>query len=137
MTDNTRILLSHKLTSSMSRKCWDDHMAAFESLVDALSVVCPGIRLKDQQRYSAFYCGEKIIAYIEPQRCCIRFGLFKDYIRPYRDRIFTHAKEDFPDWNKSKGGLVGISLQGHGGKLTRCVADIAYLIIESLKKSQE
>jgi hypothetical protein len=136
MTSDSKVALPYKLTSDMSWKCWDDHTAAFKSLVDAVALVCPGISLESQNRYSAFYRNGKIIVYVEPQRWRILFGFFADYIRFPGERIATPTT-DFPEWNTSKGGLVGVSLQGHGDELTPCVADIAYLIIESFKRSQQ
>ena len=132
--DNTRIPLPYKLSADMSWKCWDDHLQAFKSLVDAVALVCPGITVRSQARYSAFYRGGRIIAYIEPQRRRILFGIFRDYVSPVKRRIEIKGT-DFPNWNTSKGGLVGFELWGHDKDLARRVADIAYLIIESYHRA--
>lgn len=132
MARNTKVPLPSKLTSEMSWKCWDDHAQAFDALVTALSVICPRITLDSQNRYSAFYKGKSVLAYVEPQKHRILFGFFKDWVDPIQCRIRIYPVS-FPEWNKSKGGLVGFELSGHGEDLPPKIADLAYLVIEAYK----
>ena len=134
MSDNTRIPLPTKLSRDMSWKCWDNHTEAFKSLVDAVSVVCPGIALRSTQRYSAFYRDSSIVAYVDPQRRRILLGFFRDWVHRIKHQI-TITPTGFPDWNGSKGGLIGYEILGQDRDLTRRVADVAYLVIESYRRS--
>lgn len=49
MTENAMNAVPYKLTFDMSWKCWDDHAGAFRSLVDAVSIVCPRIRVESRR----------------------------------------------------------------------------------------
>ena len=51
--DDTRTKLPRKLSLDLW-DCWDDHRAAFKSLVDELSDECPDFIIKSKNRYSAF-----------------------------------------------------------------------------------
>jgi hypothetical protein len=120
------------LTTALGGKSWQHHIDAMNVLVQAVTTVCPGIQIEEKSRYHAFYRGKKILVYIDPQQGLIRFGFFASHIHMAKARITT-AMEDFPEWNRSKGGLVGLSLLGEGRELATRTADIAYLIIEAFK----
>ena len=129
--ENTPIELPEKLSLDLY-KCWDEHRAAFKSLVDELAVECPDFTLKSKNRYSAFYRWTRPYVYVDPQSRKIRFGFFADYISNVRDHIQI-GKTSFPKWNSSKGGLVGFSLEGFGDELQACMKDIKFLILESYR----
>jgi hypothetical protein len=130
--DNTPIKLPKKLSLDLL-KCWDIHRAAFKSLVDELAVECPDFTLKSQNRYSAFYRWSRPYVYVDPQSRRIRFGFFADYISNVRDHTQI-GKTSIPQWNTSKGGLIGFSLEGSDDELKACVGDIKFLILESYRR---
>jgi hypothetical protein len=129
--DKTLIELPDKLYTDLY-KGWDEHRAAFISLVDALAVKCPNFTLKSQHRYSAFYQYGRPYVFVDPQKRRILFGFFADYISDIRDHIQL-GETKIPPWNKSKGGLIGYSLEGFDDELKLCVTDIESLILESYR----
>src|SRR6478672_473812 len=105
----TNTLLPEKFRGELRRKCWDDHAAALDALLDATAALCPRATLQSQERYTALYKGRSIFAYIEPRRDGILFGFFRDYVDRVSQQLTIH-ETSFPEWNKSKGGLVGYLL---------------------------
>jgi len=127
--------IPQKLQSDLYRKCWTDHIDAMSSLLDAVAVFCPRACLRSQERYSALYKGNKeIFAYIEPQQNRVLFGFFRNYVADAQQRVRIRMTS-FPEWNTSKGGLVGAVLDGTGESLGDTTADIAYLILESYQRT--
>lgn len=114
------------------RNSWDEHAAALLSLIDRTVERHPTTSVRSQQRYSALYKGRYPFVYLEPQRDRILLGFFRDYV----DRL-TKAPAlqpvPFPDWNTSKGGLVGYAIQGFRQDLPPVIAELERLVEESYR----
>ncbi len=100
----TQMNIPPKLADDLSNKLYDEQAEAFRRFLDAIGVLFPGLELRSQKRYSALYWHGKIVVYIEPQTYGVLLGFFRDYVRPV-ERRYTFI--DFPEWNRSKGGLLG------------------------------
>jgi hypothetical protein len=126
------VILPEKLRSDLRHKCLPSHVDAFEKLYDLVIASCPSHEIRCQQRYSGLYRGESIFTYIDPQRDGIHFGFFRDYVK----RLDTPPRirqGEYPDWNPSKGGLVGFWLGRLTGTDTHVLDDLHRLIVESYR----
>lgn len=106
----TRSDLPAKLAEHIDSRCYEQHAVAFYELFARLKTKCGDLELREQKRYTAFYKHLSIFAYVEPQRDRIAFGLFANWVRP-KARSLGALLHHFPEWNTSKGGLVGYSIQ--------------------------
>ncbi|MCP4987682.1 MAG: hypothetical protein GY928_16985 [Colwellia sp.] len=125
-----------KLIESLNQKSSRVHTEAFNNLNDSILSLCAGLRIKPTERYFAYYRGDNIAAYIEPQEDRILFGFFNDIVSLINDQKLVYIRPTtFGKWNKTKGGLLGYEIKGTDQKhLKQCIEDIAFLIMASYKK---
>lgn len=123
--------LPDKLRTDL-RKSPEWHRDALQSLIDEVVGMYPRALVGSTKRYSAMYEDDRPVVYIDPQRDRILLGFFGDFI----DRL-SHPPAirsvAFPDWNPSKGGLIGYEIEGPAGSLPPALAELRRLIHESYR----
>ena len=106
---------------------------AFPAFLTAIGVLMPMVHLESQKRYSAFYYGRSPFVYIDPQSDYFKLGFFRNYVNAYAK---LHADDfcAFPQWNTSRGGLIGFRLAGFDEAIRDSIAVAGMLLVTSFQR---
>jgi predicted transport protein len=89
----------------------------FTRLWTSVKLRCADAKCRTTQRYIGFHRERSIFAYVDPQQASLEIGVFANHVN--RLQIKSLLIKEYPDWNESKGGLVGMCLMSRNPEIVQ------------------